>query len=472
MRSRLVAVLVGITAAVLLVHDVPLAAHLRGVERDRIVTGLQRDAFTLGGLVEEVLESGTPAGSDLQSLVDAYRADQGARVLVTDRNGRAVLISDEESAAGADYSTRPEIADAIAGRAVTGERASRTLGTDLLFVAVPVRSGALIVGAVRLTFPKDVVDERVGTRVRGLAVVAAISLLVALVAAVVLATTVTRPLRRVRDATERLAAGDLEVRAPVADGPPEVTALAVAFNTMASRLTGLLRAQRAFAGDASHQLRTPLTALRLRLDQAAELVDTDPATARARIEAAGAETERLQHLVEQLLMLARTEGRVADRVVVDLAAVAAERAAVWGPLADEQGVRITCDAAGPVPALVVPDAAEQVLDNYLDNALAVAPPGSAVEIAVRRQGAQAALRVLDRGPGLDADQRARAFDRFWRGTSPTEGGSGLGLAIVSQLARASGGDAALLERPGGGLIAEVTFVAATTVRSAPVTTPT
>ena len=468
MRWRLVAVLVGITLTVLAVHDLPLAIHLREVERDRIVTGLQRDAFTLAGRLEQALEGGT-ASTDpaLQAVVDGYRATEGARVTVTDRTGRAVLISDDESAAGADYSTRPEVADALAGASVTGQRSSRTLGLDLLYVAVPVRSGERILGAVRLTFPARVVDQRVNRRVRSLLLVALMSVLTALVAALLFAGTVSRPLRRVRAATEQLASGDVTARAPVDEGAPEIRSLAASFNTMSERLTGLLEAQRAFAGDASHQLRTPLTALRLRLEQAAALVETDPGAARVRLEAAGAETERLQHLIDQLLMLARTEGRVTERRRIDLAAVAAERADLWGPLAEEHGVRVTCEAREAVWVSAVPEAAEQVIDNYVDNAIAVAPTGSTIDIVVRRGPGAGCVEVRDRGCGLTVEQRAHAFDRFWRG-GQNGTGSGLGLAIVDQLVRASGGQAALIDRPGGGLVATATFPPASAEAATPV----
>ncbi len=471
MRWRLVAVLVGITIMVLVVHDVPLAAHLREVERDRIVTALQRDAFTMAGRVQTALDGGTAvANASLQDLIDRYRAADGARVTVTDRAGRAVLISDDESAAGADYSTRPEIAAAMAGTAVTGTRTSKTLGIDLLYVAVPVRSGDQILGTVRLTYPTTVVDQRVASRMRGLLVVAVISILTALVAAIVVSATLSRPLRRVRAATERLAAGDLDARAPVDEGPPEIRSLAASFNAMSERLTGLLASQRDFAGDASHQLRTPLTALRLRLDQAADLMDTDPGAARERLDAASVETERLQHLIDQLLMLARTEGRVTvNLVTVDLVAAANERAEVWGSLAEEQGVRVTCDAPGPVWVLALPQAVEQVIDNYVDNALAVAPAGTAVEIVVRRGADRHAIvSVSDRGPGLTEQQRAHAFDRFWRGGRAAGAtGSGLGLAIVAQLVRASGGEARLDARDGGGLVASARLVTALTQAATP-----
>lgn len=461
MRWRLVAVFVGIMVAVLAAHDLPLAGHLRRVERDRIVTGLERDAFVLAGQAEEALEDRVAAADPtLQTLVDAYRSSTGARVIITDSEGIAMVISDEEAAAGADYSTRPEIAAASTGVPQWGRRFSRTLDTELLYVAVPVLSGGDVEGVVRLTYPSSVVDERVDRRVRGLAVVALLSVAMALVAAWVLAATVTRPLRRVRLATERLAAGDDGVQVPDDEGPPEVRSLARSFNTMSSRLSTLLGAQRAFAGDASHQLRTPLTALRVRLEQVAEAIDDHPAEARVRLEAAAAETERLQHLIDQLLMLARTEGRSVERAAVGLAQVARERADMWQLLAEEAGVQVICTVSSEVPVLAAPEAVEQVIDNFLDNALRVAPAGSRVDVEVCAVPTGAAVRVLDRGPGMSDEQRAHAFDRFWRAPDAASGGSGLGLAIVARLMEASGGSAQLMPRDGGGTVAVAVFAAA------------
>jgi signal transduction histidine kinase len=454
----LVAVFVGIMVAVLAAHDLPLAGHLRRVERDRIITALERDAFVLAGQAEEALENGVAAGNpSLQTLVDAYRRTTGARVIVTDRDGIAMVISDEEAAAGADYSTRPEIAAARAGAPQWGRRDSRTLATELLYVAVPVLSGDDVKGVVRLTYPASVVDDRVERRVRGLLVVALISVVMAVVAAWALANTVARPLRRVRLATERLAAGEDAVQVPDDEGPPEVRSLARSFNSMSSQLSGLLAAQRSFAGDASHQLRTPLTALRVRLDQAAEAIDEHPAEAKLRLEAATAETERLQHLVSQLLMLARTEGRTVERQVVDLAAVVRERVEMWQLLAEDTDVEVVCTDVATARALTAPEAAEQVIDNFLDNALRAAPAGSRVEVVVALEASGVVLRVLDRGVGMSDEHRAHAFDRFWRAPDAASGGSGLGLAIVQRLVQASGGTVALAPRPGGGTIASATF---------------
>jgi signal transduction histidine kinase len=457
-RWRLIAVLAGLTVMVLAVHDIPLAAHLRDVERDRIVTSLERDAFTLAGRAEEALEKSLateyPA---LREVVEGYRERTGARVLLLDRNGLSVITSDPEVSDGRDYSTRPEVSAALAGNPVTGERDSRDLGGRLLYVAVPILSGTEVVGAVRLTYPARVVADRVEDRVRGLVVVAAISILTATVVAVLLANTVTSPLRRLRTVTEQVANGDLAIRADETEGPGEVRSLASSFNTMAERLHGLLDSQRSFASSASHQLRTPLTALRLRLDQASELLDDDPDAARARLDLAAAETDRLQRLIDGLLVLARAEGADHVLVVVDLAALARSRVEMWEPLAEERGVRLAWSGPTVAQAIAVAGAADQIIDNFVDNALDVAPPDSTIELTVEARASGVEVRVRDRGPGLSELQISRAFDRFWRGADAPAGGSGLGLAIVAQLARASKATVRLERRPGGGLDAVAMF---------------
>jgi signal transduction histidine kinase len=230
--------------------------------------------------------------------------------------------------------------------------------------------------------------------------------------------------------------------------------LATRFNAMAVRIESLVDAQRQFVADASHELRTPLTALRLRLDT---MADAPPDELPAEISAAARESTRLQSLVEGLLTLARAEGRTPAPVVVDLAAIARERAETWRPLAAEQEVTFAVDGAEEAAVRAVDGAAEQVLDNFLANALDVAPAGSTITIRVVAAGDAAELHVIDEGPGLSEEARTRAFDRFWRSPDAASGGTGLGLAIVRQLTTASGGGARLDRAPSGGIDAIATF---------------
>lgn len=457
MRTRLLLVLVGVVAIVLLVHDLPLARHLERVERDRLTTGLERDAFILAGRAEEALEAGT-AGSDplIRAIVARFSAEEAVDVAIVDADLVGVIGSDVD-VAGEDYSNRPEMQRAqVTGAPDTGERFSQTLGEDLFFVAVPVLSGDEVVGVVRLSAPEQVVADRVNGKVRGLAVVAGISLLIAVVVAWLFARSVTRPLHELEAATHRLASGDLASRANDAAGPPEVRGLADSFNSMASRIQRLVDQQRSFAGDASHQLRTPLTALRLRLEQAAMSVDPDDEAAEP-IEEALNETERLRRMIEGLLVLSRAENAALAAVAVDVAVIAAERAEYWRPLAQERSVAIVVESPVSVVALAVDGGVEQIIDNLVDNALEVSPEGTAVRIVVEVGDGSVMLHVIDEGPGLRDDQLERAFERFWRSEGAAVGGTGLGLAIVQQLATAGGGTAALRAAPGGGLDAIVTL---------------
>lgn len=451
--------MMGFTLLVLAVQNVPFAFYLTGVERERMITTLERDAFVLAGKLEESLESGTAATDPIVTrAVASYSAASGARVVVADAGGAAVATSDaDQSRVGAEYGSRPEIASALAGQIATGERYSNTLGMSLLYVAVPVVAGDSIHGAVRLSYPAQQFSDAAARQVWGLAAVAGVTVLLAGFVAAVFATGITRRMRRLQATTEQLAAGELTARADDSAGVPEVRSLARSFNTMAGRLSDLIDGQRSFASDASHQLRTPLTALRLRLDAARSLVDTDPEAATERLAAADVELDRLSAVIDGLLTLSRAEADSATVGLHDVAAIARERVAQWLPLAQEAGVDIRYDGPDTALALAVDTAVEQILDNFIDNAMNVSPYGS--RITVRVDAADpVVLHVLDEGPGLSEEECEHAFERFWRGTATGEG-SGLGLAIVARLARAGGGSAQLRPRPGGGLDASVSMSA-------------
>lgn len=465
MRRRLILAVVGLVAVILVVHDVPLRNHLTRVERDRVVTALERDAFILAAKSQRLLVAPDPAtaqtagGTTLAGLVQDYAAASSALVVIVDRDGLVQAATDPSIAVDQNYINRPEVASALLGNAVMGERRSETLGQPLVYAAVPVLTTDDVIGAVRVTYPKSVVDDRVASRVRGILVVALISLALAFVSSFIIATSVVRPLRRLRQRTDAIAAGDLGARAEV-DGPPEIRDMAVSFNQMAARVEQMLAEQRAFAGDASHQLRTPLTALRLRVDNALARAVDDPAAPTATLvddlEAAVGELERLARLVEQLLALARTEtaGLVGE---IDIDEIVEGRLEMWRHLAEERGVLLSSDRTSGLRARAMAGALEQIIDNFVDNALDYAPEGSTIRLDVERRDSELVVSVADEGPGMTPEQRERAFDRFWRGAESQNrpGGSGLGLAIVAQLAAASGGRVELAANLPTGLVARV-----------------
>ena len=458
MKWRLVAALLSLTIVVLAVQDIPLIQYLRTVETDRITTALERDSFVIAGRAEETLETPSPAGLEyIQTAISKYGAESGARVIVLDMAGIAIADSGSPEAIGTSFISRPEIVEALSGSVAIGRRFSTTANQELLYVAVPIINGSQTLGAVRLTFPASVVDDAVNERLEGISSVAGITLLVSVLVALLLALGITRRLSNLKNVTEEFTKGNYKVRAEINGGAPEIRSLARSFNAMADQLDKLITQQKAFAGDASHQLRTPLTALQLRLERATEMLATDPAGAAERIEAAMVETDRLQRLVEGLLVLSRSEN--ADKITrdkCDAAQIARERFENWEALASEQGVELTLDVPESAMIFAIPGALEQVVDNYIDNALGIVPTNSKIIVKISADSEFTKVSIIDEGPGIPEADIAKAFNRFWRARSDTHG-SGLGLAIVDRLATASGGRAELVNLSPNGLSADAYF---------------
>ena len=347
--------------------------------------------------------------------------------------------------------------DALSGKVSSGSRFSYSLGYQIVYVAVPIQNGSRIFGAVRMTFPKDIIDSKVTTRLEIIGVVAGITLLLAALIAYLLASSFTRRLSQLENVSKEFAHGELDVRADEESGAPEIRSLSRSFNSMADELGYLIGQQRAFVSDASHQLRTPLTALKLRLESATSVIDTDTQGAKMRIEAAMLETDRLENLVESLLALSRVErDQKTEPQPVDVSHTMQERFENWLPLAREHNIDLVINVRPGLRALVLDGALEQILDNYIDNALEVAPAHSAIELTARLQDSMVYIQVLDQGPGLPEQDLTRAFSRFWRARSDAYG-SGLGLAIVQRLVELSGGSCGLRNRESGGMEAYVSL---------------
>jgi signal transduction histidine kinase len=448
MTRRLLLTYVSLTAVVLAVLVVPLGVvNARNEQRD-LSAKVERDAVAVASLAEDALEAGSPRPVPaLRALADRYLVRTGGRIVVVDADGTSVV--DPSASTGRGFASRPEIRTALAGNVASGTRGSETLGTDLLYVAVPVASGGVVHGAVRITYPTSELASRVRRYWLLLGAIAAVVLALAALLGLRLARWTSRPLQRVEEAAERAGAGDLSVRAPL-EGPTEVRALAREFNETVGKLEALVGSQREFVADASHQLRTPLTAVRLRLENLEREVT---AGGRADLDAALAELDRLAELVEALLALARTDAEVAPAGSLDPAALVRERVDAWSALAEERGATVVAEME-PVPAAhAARERVEQALDNLIANALEASPTGGRVVVGTRLHGDRIELTVSDEGPGLAPEERSRAFDRFWRGREST--GSGLGLPIAKRLAEIDGGTIELRDAPRGGLEAAV-----------------
>jgi signal transduction histidine kinase len=446
MRRRLILTYLAITVFALLAIEVPFGVLLVQSRWDRVTVGLERDAGVLATVYEDALDNGAAYGP--QAAYD-YAERTGTRVVIVDLEG--VSIVDSSGPPNRDFSSRLEIASALAGDRVAGRRSSTTLGEELIYVAVPVASGGVVHGAVRLTLDAGTYDASVRQVWLGLGATALVVLLGTAGAGWVLAGSTVRPLRSLSGAVARFRASGAPLAVEgIEHAPPELAELASAFTEMGGRVNDVVDRHRRFVADASHQLRSPLTALRLQLENMADESDRPEM-----LDTALAEVDRLTTLVTQLLHLARSEGSRAARVMIDLSSTVEDRCALWQAVAAESGSTVEVDA-GPGPLWVsLPEGAiDQVLDNLLSNAIAISPAGSQVRVVLAAGEGTAVIRVQDQGPGLSREDRERAFDRFWTGPHST-GSSGLGLAIVSELVTESGGLVRLDAFPGGGVEAVV-----------------
>ncbi|MEO8717813.1 MAG: ATP-binding protein [Burkholderiales bacterium] len=240
--------------------------------------------------------------------------------------------------------------------------------------------------------------------------------------------------------------------------PPEIRPMLDALNDLLQRLERSLEAQRVFVADAAHELRSPLAALKLQLELA-ERAEPGPRQAQAIAKLHG-RLDRATHLVQQLLALAREEPQSArtPRQRLDLAGIARQVVVDLDDAADARGADLGLELRDSPTVTGSAEGLRALLVNLVENALRHAPRGGHVDVAVSRRGDTPVLQVIDDGPGIEPEERARIFDRFYRGRDAQGSGSGLGLAIVKRIVERDGAAIELAEAAGGrGLAVTVTF---------------
>ncbi len=269
----------------------------------------------------------------------------------------------------------------------------------------------------------------------------------------VIAGRVLAPIERITSVARDIQATDLSRRIELGGPEDELRRLADTFDAMLARLDAAFATQRQFLADASHELRNPLAIIRTNLDVAMADPDADPEDLRQALVVVRRASDRMGHLVDDLLALARGQAPTVQFEPVDLGAVVAD--ASDDLVLQAEGREIVLDRT-IVPGVVVsgePDALKRAVANLLENAVRYSPPGSRVRLAVGSERGRAWVAVSDEGPGIPPEDQPRVFDRFWRADkarSRAEGGTGLGLAIVRQIANAHGGEVQLQSRVGVG----------------------
>ncbi|MEJ3746324.1 HAMP domain-containing sensor histidine kinase [Actinomycetes bacterium KLBMP 9797] len=453
MRRRLVSTYVLLLCMVLLALEVPLAISLTNRETDRVVADRLADATRFASLAAPAIRSGELdlIANELRPYHEVY----GIATLVVDQNRDVVSIF----GAPQPYAEATELAarGALAGRQVSTPATLWPWQDGPLVVAVPVKDGGAVLGAMVTVSDTGRTRTAVIRSWAQIGLVGLLAVAACVVTALQLATWVLRPVTRLDAAAHEIAGGDSGARVPPGLGPPELRRLSTSFNEMADAVAEALERQRSFVAHASHQLRNPLTVLRLRVEELGGGL-VDPAY-RIDHEFALAETDRLAGVLDGLLALARAERGQHRLEAVDAAAVARDRAEAWRPLAERRGVELATEAPDePAYGRMVSTALDQCLDALVDNALKFTKPGDRVTVAVAPADGGIAVSVRDTGRGMTEEQCRLAVERFWRAPDAQNvDGAGLGLPIVAVLVEASGGRMALAPAQPTGLFVTMWF---------------
>jgi len=457
----LILMLVGVGGLILWTGSRLQMAIIEQVEHD-----LELEALFTAILLQEPLESGeTHEGYPLDSLIRSYAQALGQRITVLDPwlqvpdasrlfeaqvrltvldPNLRVLISSDKAVPVHQEESHPELVAALEGREQHDIRWDEWRREERLFVAAPIlKEEGKIEGIVQLSVPMAPVHVEIRRMWMGLIIAGGMILGITALASLLLARQIAGPIKNLTTVTEAMAAGDLSQQVRPA-GPDEIERLGRAFNRMAERVQEMLARQRAFVANAAHELRSPLTSLRLRIEMLQKHRQGNPQLVERYLQQMEREVEHLRRLVEHLLTLSRLdEGEELARIPLDLAPLLYELADEMGPLVRAAGLDFQVDVPAHLPyVLANADAIRMVVRNLLDNAVNYTPPGGRVLLQASADGEEVRISVSDTGQGIPPEHLPRIFERFYRvdkARSRRQGGAGLGLSLVRSIVEAHGG---------------------------------
>ena len=447
---------------------------------------LELEALIIANALREPLEDWEDGevheGRSLAMLVRSYAESIGVRVTVMDPS-LWVFISSDPAVPPHREGDHPEIVAARLGSEQHDIRWDEWRNEERLFVAAPaIGEENELKGIVQLSMPMAPLYAQIRRTWVSLFLTGVVMLLVTTLVSLVLARQVVGPIRHLTAVTEGIAAGNLDQQV-VPTGPDEIQRLGQAFNRMAERVREMLARQRAFVANAAHELRSPLTGIRLRVEMLQRHGRDDPELAQRYLRQIESEVEHLRRLVDHLLTLSRLdEGDQLPRTLLDLAPILYDLADEMGPLVQAARARLQVDIPPHLPAVEAnADSIRMVVRNLLDNAIKYTPPGGVITLRAKVQAAPptapppgngqadntlrspthlltdvdsfVVIQVSDTGPGIPPEHLPHIFERFYRvdkARARRQSGAGLGLSLVRSIVEGYGGSVEVQSEVGRG----------------------
>lgn len=376
-----------------------------------------------------------------------------SRILVTDNAGKVLYDTRETSSAVGDYAFYAEIVQALLGNDAFS--CSYENGAFRSRATSPVLYQNQIIGAVyAYEYDTEQASLLLGLQGNLLRLSGVIGAAV-LVLSLVLSRALTKKISKLLTAIRQVREGAYSHRAEIS-GRDEIAQIGEEFNSLTDRLQTTENARRRFVSDASHELKTPLAAIRLLTDSILQTDNIDLDTAREFVADIGQEAERLSRITEDLLRLTRLDSGVLDQpTAVDVLPVLEQVMRMMSLVAQEKGVNLTYEATEGCMVLATKDEIHQVIYNLTDNAVKYSASGAGVQVSLGMEDNQVVLSVADNGVGIPEEDLPRIFERFYRvdkARSRAAGGTGLGLSIVSDTVKRRGGTVSAANRPQGGAV--------------------
>ncbi len=409
----------------------------------------------------ESLETMTP--ETVGQVMNMLETDGLSRVAVMNANSDE-LYSVTNNAQGYDERTLFNLMRA-ATAGVTDEFASYfSDGAFRSYSCVPIVSGGAVEGSV-CVYEYDDAEGGIILGLRDDLMRISLALgAIAVLASIFISRTLTVRLTKILEAIKNVREGEYTYRIDVS-GHDELAQLSEEFNSLTGRLQHTEEIRRQFVADASHELKTPLAAIRLLSDSILETENMDPGTIKEFVGGIREESERLARTTGQLLDLTKLDKAAATvRVVVDCREVGENVLRTLQPIAESAEIELTGDLSPECRIMATKDELFQVIYNLSENAIKYNHPGGQVAVTIRREGESVVIAVSDTGPGIPEEDMPYIFDRFYRvdkSRGRNEGGTGLGLSIVKATAERHGGEVTASARPEGGMRFTVKFPAYT-----------